>query len=51
MFKIYANGNFVNEALGYGNALKIAKKAKQLFSNKKAIVIIEDIKGRIVDTL
>ena len=50
MFKIYANGNFVNETLGYENALKIAKSAKKLFSNGSAIIIIEDIKGRIIDT-
>jgi len=50
MFKIYANGNFVNEALGYVNALKIAKSAKKLFSNGKPIITIEDIKGRIIDT-
>ena len=51
MFKIYANGNFVNEVLGYANALEVAKAAKKLFSGGSSIIIIiEDIKGRIIDT-
>lgn len=49
MFKIYANGSFVNEVLGYGNALSIARQSKACYG-KGSKVTIEDIKGRIVDT-
>jgi hypothetical protein len=50
MFKIYANGNFVNECLGYANALRLARKCKECFTSSSDIVIIEDIKGRVIDT-
>lgn len=50
MFKIYANGNFINECLGYGNAREIAIKTKYLFG-EKSVVTIEDIKSRILDKI
>ena len=50
MFRIYANGSFVNEVLGYGNALEIARQSKACYG-KNSRVYIEDIKGRIVETL
>lgn len=49
MFKIYANGNFINECLGYGKAIELANKCKDNYG-KDSTVTIEDIRGRIVDT-
>ncbi len=50
MFKIYANGNYINTKLGYANALELAKKTKECFG-KDSTVTVEDIKGRVIDTL
>lgn len=52
MFRIYVNATLIDEVLGYHNALKKAKKIKEnyiLKGNQK--VFIEDIKGRVIDTL
>jgi hypothetical protein len=50
MFRIYANGNFINEVLGYGNAIELARKCKANYG-KNSKVSIEDIRGQIVDML
>lgn len=49
MFKIFVNGTFISEELGYHKALAKAQKCKALY--KDVTVTIEDIKSRIVDIL
>ncbi len=49
MFKVYANGNFINEVLGYHTALEVAKRCKANYG-KDSTITVEDIKGRIIDT-
>jgi len=52
MFKIVMNNNVMDTCRTYGQALKKAKKIKELFCKKNTFVVtVETDEGYVMDTL